>query len=235
MIRPMPLLLLLLLFLFFIPWLGFLILALFLFLFLLVPLGFAARSFAWLVIGPRELYKVLSDGRVRKNHALEHGTINILEQRYGLSGLTGRAREDGFGLSGLADPRIILETAELARERLVAGETRLAVHRRCGTTMVLVNLASSVIFILLLVVAGWFSFGTVLLSLAAAWFIGTWASPLAQLHLTTDSNVEDLVITGAETRLRPVRLFGGTAMMPAEVFVSIRSAGEPIQAEVVEP
>ena len=234
-ICPMPLVLLLLFFLFFVPWLGFLILALSLFLFLLVPLGFAARSLAWLVIGPRELYKVLSDRRVRKNHALEHGTINILEQQYGLPGLTGRAREDGFGLSGLPNPQLILETAELARERLAAGETRLAIHRRCGTTMVLVNLSSSVIFILLLVVAGRFSFGTVLLSLAAAWIIGTWASPFVQRRLTIDSDVGDLVITGAEARLRPVRFFGGTATLPAEVFVSTRSAAEPVLAEVVRP
>ena len=100
--------------------------------------------------------------------------------------------------------------------------------------MVLVNLSSSVIFILLLVVAGRFSFGTVLLSLAA-WVIGNWASPLVQRHLTTDSDVGDLVITGAEARLRPVRFFGGTAMLPAEVFVSTRSATGPILAEVVRP
>jgi len=231
----MPLVLLLLFLLFFVPWLGFIILVLSLFLFLLVPLGFAARSLAWLVIGPRELYKVLSDGRVRKNHALEHGTINLLEQQYGLHGLTGRAGEDGFGVSGLVNPRLILETAELARKRLAAGETRLAIHRRCGTTMVLVNLFSSVIFILLLIVADWFSLGTVLISLAAAWLIGAWASPLVQRRFTTDSDVGDWLITGAEARLRPVRLFGGTAMLPAEVFVSTRTAGGPILAEVIRP
>jgi len=53
--------------------------------------------------------------------------------------------------------------------------------------------------------------------------------------LTTDSDVGDLVITGAEARLRSVRFFGGTAMLPAEVFVSTRSATGPILAEVVRP
>ena len=101
--------------------------------------------------------------------------------------------------------------------------------------MVLVNLFSSVIFILLLIVADWFSLGTVLISLAVAWLIGAWASPLVQRRFTTDSDVGDLVITGAEARLRPVRLFSGTAMLPAEVFVSTRPAGGPILAEVISP
>ncbi|HBG14045.1 MAG TPA: hypothetical protein DDW96_01780 [Synergistaceae bacterium] len=231
----MPLILLALLLLFFLPWLGLLVLALLFFLLLLVPLGFAARSLAWLVVGPRELYRVLSDSRVRKNHALEHGTVNILRERYGITGLSGMAMKDGFSLSGFPDPRIILEAAETARKRLAAGETHLAIHKRCGTTLVMVNLLAAVIFILLLVLAGRFSLGTVLLSLAAAWVLGPLTSPLVQRYVTTDTRVEDLNIIGIETRPRLVRFPGGTTLLPSEVFVHTRAAGEPLVAEVIGP
>lgn len=229
----MPLLLIGLLLLFLIPWLGLFILAILVVLLLLIPLGFAARSLAWLIMGPKELMRIVSDRKVRRNHAMEHATINVLEEKYGLAGLSGMAFENGFAIGGYPAPDLILNAAETARQRLADGETELAVNRRCGTTMVVINTVASVIFILLLLVAGKISITSVLFSLVVAWLIGSAASPMVQRYVTTDSQVSHLVITGVEMRQRPSRFLGATVLMPSEVFVHTRIKGEAVHAEVV--
>ncbi|HPA59372.1 MAG TPA: hypothetical protein PLF39_05930, partial [Synergistales bacterium] len=65
--------------------------------------------------------------------------------------------------------------------------------------------------------------------------LGPLTSPLVQRYVTTDSRVEDLNIIGVETRPRLVRFPGGTTLLPSEVFVHTRAAGEPLVAEVIGP
>ena len=80
----MPVVILFLLLLFFAPWaLGFVLLFLLIFLLVFVPLGFAAQSFVWLILGPGQLVRILFNKKVRRNHALEHATVNVIEERYG--------------------------------------------------------------------------------------------------------------------------------------------------------
>ncbi len=229
----MPLLLAGLLLLFLVPWLGLFILAILVLLMLLIPLGFAARSFAWLFIGPKELFRILSDRKVRRNHALEHATINILEENYGIAGLSGMAFSDGFAISGFPYPEPVLDASRRALDRLASGEPELAVNRRCGTTLVVINTVSSVLFILLLLVAGRITIFTVFLSLVAGWILGTAFSPMVQRFVTTDRHVASLTITGVEMRQRPSRFSGVTVFSPPEVFVHTRFLGEAVEAEVV--
>ena len=54
------------------------------FLFLL-PYVFLFNSFYNVVTIPWQILKIAVDKRVRKNHSLEHATINVLEERYGRS------------------------------------------------------------------------------------------------------------------------------------------------------
>jgi hypothetical protein len=225
----MPLIFLALIMIFIVPWLGLLLLAFFLFLFLLVPLGFAARSLAWLVIGPRELVRVLTDPMTRKNHALEHGTINVIEERGVTPLLSGASFKDGFSIRGIADPGFVLKAANEARQRILVGEKELAVSKRCGTTVVVVNTISAVIFLLLLLLAGRISLFPVILSLLAAYALGPVASPWVQRHVTTDPHISSMEISGVE--LRPV----GSVIPMMEVFVQTRVKGRVPVAEVVYP
>ena len=79
-------------------------------------------------------------GAVRRNHALEHATLNILtEKRPGLR-LMGRSDWGGFTLYGVASTQDIADAAVAALGRLRAGEGALAIHPRCGT-----NLATGIV------------------------------------------------------------------------------------------
>ncbi len=230
----MPLLLVALILLFVMPWLGLLFLGIFVFLILLIPLGFAARSLVWLVIGPKELFRVLSNKKVRRNHALEHGTINVIEEKYGIPMMSGLASEEGFTVNGPVSGELALGAAREALERLRRGERRLAVHERCGTTIVAVNTLMSVVFILLLLFTGSLSIFTVILALGAPWLLGPHAGRYAQVYMTTATDVEGVEIVGIERRSRWTRVMGMRVMTPGETFIRTRMRGEPLKAEVID-
>ncbi|MDO9509356.1 MAG: DUF6391 domain-containing protein [Thermovirgaceae bacterium] len=229
----MTLVLLALVLLFLVPWLGLLLLIFSLLIFLLIPIGFAARSFAWLILGPRELFRILANRKVRRNHAMEHATINIIQEKTGVAGLSGMAFDDGFSISGMFDPDGILRASREAQRRLSGGEKHLALSRRCGTTIVVVNTISAIVFIFLLFMTGKLAIVPVLLSLLAACILGPVASPWVQRFITTDPDVKSTEITGVETRSRSVRFLGGSVLLPSEIFVHTRIKGEPAVAEVV--
>jgi hypothetical protein len=70
---------------------------------------------------------------IRRNHALEHATMHILE-RDGLSArLVGRSDWGGFTLYGPIETSRVQRAVEEALQRLHTGEASLAVHERCGT------------------------------------------------------------------------------------------------------
>jgi len=103
---------------------------------ILIPFRLALNSIVLLLNAPGQIYSIATNKRLRKNHALEHATINVLEERYGQGMFySGMAQENGFFIRGRGD---IWEVEEAAREglfRLQQGEENLAVHNRCGTTI----------------------------------------------------------------------------------------------------
>lgn len=84
---------------------------------------------------------------VRKNHALEHATLNIL-LRNGVS-LSGYSDWRGFWVVGKVPTTMLLDSATLALQRLNGGESELAVHAYCGTNYVASGVAAGL--------AAWFS------------------------------------------------------------------------------
>jgi hypothetical protein len=227
-----PLLIILAL-MFFMPWLGFMLLLIVgLFLVVMIPLGFAASSFFWALAGPSQLFKMLFDKKVRKNHALEHATARVLSYR-GYPGLAGEADGRGFSIRGLPDPSLVFDAAKEARDRLVSGESELAIHPRCGTTVVVVNTLSSLIFIALLIATGSMSLLSVILALVVAQFLGPMVSPWVQRHVTTDPDVRSLRVAGVELRSSNRVLFGAAVRMADSVYVSTVDDSGVIDAEVV--
>lgn len=75
---------------------------------------------------------------VRANHALEHATLHILEEKGLKATLFGLSDAGGFWVAGNVSGEMLLEAAREALARLQGGEAKLAVHENCGT-----NLAAS--------------------------------------------------------------------------------------------
>ena len=74
--------------------------------------------------------------RIRRNHALEHATLQVMAQSNSHLRMAGYSDPSGFWLLGHAPTEVILAAAQQAVERLDAGEHNLAVHPNCGTNFV---------------------------------------------------------------------------------------------------
>src|SRR5512146_2123550 len=78
--------------------------------------------------------------RVRRNHALEHATLQVMAEKNPRLRMAGYSDPNGFWLVGEADTAEIEESAGQALERLRGGESRLAIHPHCGTNLVTTSL-----------------------------------------------------------------------------------------------
>lgn len=73
--------------------------------------------------------------RLRRNHALEHATIAILQERDPRVRCIARSTSRGFKLYGTAPREEVRIAVDEAMRRLKGGEKRLAITQRCGTTV----------------------------------------------------------------------------------------------------
>lgn len=173
--------------------------ALFFFVFLfLIPLKFTFNSMHSLIHAPGELYRIAKNPILKKNHGLEHATINVLEDHYGYSQLAGYADENGFYIIGAQDLTEVELAAREGQERLRAGENGLTIHERCGTTLTAANLLSAIIFIGILFWSGYFSIWSMLLAMLIANFIGPTLGDFLQKKVTTSADVANIYIVGAD-------------------------------------
>jgi hypothetical protein len=88
--------------------------------------------------------QMMLGARVRQNHALEHATIFLLEQRRGRSAFRGRATVHGFYVYGEVTPDELRDGSEEALAKLRGGEPGLAIHPRCGTNLAVAGLLTGV-------------------------------------------------------------------------------------------
>jgi hypothetical protein len=79
--------------------------------------------------------------RVRRNHALEHATLNVLSsRRRGGPALAGYSDPFGFWIVGSVSTEELRVAADQALNRLRAGEYNLAIHPNCGTNFVVTGI-----------------------------------------------------------------------------------------------
>lgn len=71
--------------------------------------------------------------RIRRNHGLEHATINILTERFPYRPLAGYSFPGGFYIFGDVPTGELREAAVQALARMNSGERLLAIHPNCGT------------------------------------------------------------------------------------------------------
>jgi len=74
--------------------------------------------------------------RIRRNHGLEHATINILSQRFPFRRLAGYSFPGGFFILGDIPTQDLREAVVQALVRMNNGERYLAIHEHCGTNYV---------------------------------------------------------------------------------------------------
>jgi len=80
--------------------------------------------------------------RVRSNHALEHATLHVLQEKGIRTQLGGISDAGGFWIYGEASIDIVLSAAQEALTRLADGENELAVHPNCGTNIAVGSLVA---------------------------------------------------------------------------------------------
>ena len=135
---------------------------------------------------------------VRKNHALEHATINVLEERYGeLPHVGGLADIKGFYIFSrdpFLDPAEVYEAAKIGLLRLKRGDKELAIHKRCGTSMAIVSFILSLMVIIVFFFGGILNFWYVLVAVILILLFSKPLGELGQRYLTTDSDVKDMEI-----------------------------------------
>ena len=74
--------------------------------------------------------------RIRRNHGLEHATLNILAQHFAYTSMAGHSDPGGFWILGDIPTEGLQDAVAEALARLHAGERGLALHVNCGTNFV---------------------------------------------------------------------------------------------------
>ena len=74
--------------------------------------------------------------RVRRNHALEHATVQVLSELHSSLRLMGRSSLWGFYIYGDVGTEDVLSAAREGLRRLKAGEKAMAIHPNCGSNYV---------------------------------------------------------------------------------------------------
>lgn len=198
---------------------------------IIMTVGLTLGSLVTLVRAPGQLLSLLHNQTLRRNHALEHATVNVIEERFGLSRLSGLAQPGGFIIQGGAPPELVADAAQEALKRLRAGERQLAIHRRCGTTLLAAQLVMAIAFLAVLVLTREFSFLPFVVGILAAVILARGVSPLLQRFVTTSAQVDSMTITGVEIQ-PPTNSFGIVSLIAlGPVFVHTSQTNSTIPPE----
>ncbi len=185
---------LLLLYLFLMPLFFFFIITL-----IFLPYGFTVYSFMTLITVPKQIWKIAKSQNIRKNHAIEHATINVLEQSAGQRlNISGLSSEDGFYIAGIQSPEMVEEAAIQGLNLLKQGHCQLAIHRRCGTDVAIANFISALVFLILLFTTGMFSILNIIIALLLSNLISPYLGEYVQKYFTTSCDVRSMEIVGLE-------------------------------------
>jgi len=168
-----------------------------------IPYGFTVYSLITLITVPQQIINIAKNKAIRRNHALEHATINVLEKYAGgRLPLSGLAQKNGFIISGTQDPDLVVEAAQEGLNLLKKGECQLAIHRNCGTSIAIANFIAALLFLIFLIQTGHFSIFAIVIALLLANLLGPYLGKFTQKYFTTSCDVEDLEITGIEPKYR---------------------------------
>lgn len=80
--------------------------------------------------------------RTRRNHGLEHATLNLLAKTHPGKPFAGHSDGGGFWILGDISTDILGSTVSEALSKLNAGQTDLAIHKNCGTNLLVSGFAA---------------------------------------------------------------------------------------------
>ncbi|MGM0472482.1 MAG: DUF6391 domain-containing protein [Bacillota bacterium] len=187
---------------------------------LFIPFKFTIDSLLTLLVAPQQIIKIATNFALRRNHALEHATINVLEESYTGQQLSGLAKENGFIIYGNLDPAIVKQAAKQGLTRLQNGEQELVVHDRCGSSLIVGNILAAIIFLALLLQTGNLTIIYVLVALLLSRLLRPIVGRYVQLLFTTSAEVEGIVIKGIRYNHSVDHLLGfRLSAEPQELFV----------------
>ena len=170
--------------------------------FIFLPYGFTIYSFLTLITVPTQIWNITKSKNIRRNHAIEHATINVLERIAGYRlNISGLSREDGFYIAGIQNPDMVEQAAIRALSLLKKGECDLAIHRRCGTDVAIANFVSAIVFLVLLFTTGLFSIINIVIAILASNLLSPYLGECIQRHFTTSCDVKNIEIAGLEYEL----------------------------------
>jgi len=138
----------------------------------------------------------------RRNHALEHATIHLLNGRHPTAKLGGWSTPAGFYVYGHVPTADVQGAASEALYRLRRGERNLAVYPRCGTNLVTAGtLVGSIAFLTMLPGDNRSRrerLPLLILLSTLALLLAQYLGPAVQEYVTTDVNHSDSHIVKVE-------------------------------------
>ena len=197
----------------------------FLLVFLIVrAFGITFQDLVFLIRSPGAVLGIFFDERLKRNHALEHATLNVLEEKEGKPrGLSGLSNSEGFMINGIGNTEEVRGAAVEALKRLGSGDLDLVVHRGCGPTKLALGLIGSLLTLGVAVVFLRFyflRFQIALLILPLCVLVGVLGgyilTGLAQRYLTTSQHADDTIIDSVESVTRvvtPLRRTSGSVFV----------------------
>lgn len=149
------------------------------------------------------LNKINIIGAIRRNHALEHATINVLRQKGVRGALGGISGPGGFWIFGKIDPSTLQQASEEALRRLRGGEKQLAIQKQCGTNYVVPGMLAGLAAWVVMAFPGkhdwkdrWERLPLVMLAVTLVTILAEPLGPLFQEKMTTDPDPHKMKITG---------------------------------------
>lgn len=141
---------------------------------------------------------------IRRNHALEHATLQVLAEKNPRLRLAGYSDSLGFWIIGKVDFDDLQEAIHQAQTRLNQGESQLAIHPNCGTNFAASGFIAALVAFLAMLGSGnsarrrWerlpLAAALVTLSLILSRPLGPWLQAVA----TTDANLNGLHVVGID-------------------------------------
>ena len=140
-------------------------------------------------------------GTVRRNHALEHATVQLLIARLGPDlRLVGRASHNGFFIYGDLPSEAVKQCANEALSRLKAGEGYWAVTSLCGTNLATAGILASLASTAVLGTGKKRNLQGAMLAGIAAVTLAQPVGRLIQRYITTSPDLAETEIVSIETK-----------------------------------
>lgn len=141
----------------------------------------------------------------RRNHALEHATLKVLEELYPGMRMAGISSPQGFFLFADLPTEIVTDAVLKAQKRLNAGEAELAIHPHCGTNTVTSSLlAAATAWILLYGSSGtrkpkWYNYLFAISFAIPVYIFSEPLGPKVQKMVTTKADLGDMAVKLVES------------------------------------